>query len=50
MLTEVDTRCPFCHTPYAVAVEKFEVKLKERKIPVKSQKESFKIWKSGEED
>lgn len=50
MLTDVDTNCPFCQTPYVVAIEKPEVKQKERKVPVKTEKESFKIWKDFQKE
>lgn len=49
MHTQTDTECPFCHTEYsAVEEKKVEVRPKERKVPVKTEKESFKIWKDDE--
>ncbi len=44
MHTETDTACPFCHTPYVEVVVESP---KERKVPVKHQKESFKMWKES---
>lgn len=41
MLTEKATKCPFCKTEYGEAGEK----VVEKKLTVKTQKESFKIWK-----
>ncbi len=46
--SEENTKCPFCHTPYKAVEEKTAVKPKERKVPVKTEKESFKIWKDDE--
>lgn len=37
--TEKDTKCPFCKTEYL----KVEEKPKEKKLTVKTQKDSFKI-------
>lgn len=45
--TEQDTKCPFCHTEYSQDEEKTKKKPKERKVVVKTQKESFKIWKNN---
>ena len=45
--TQGDPKCKFCHTEYG-EVEEETRKIKvttERKVPVKPQKESFKIWK-----
>ena len=45
--------CPFCHTEYdenaenAENAEIAEKETKERKVPVKTKKESFKIWKDS---
>ncbi len=36
MYTKEDTKCPFCHTEHSEA----------KKITIKTQKESFKVWKS----
>lgn len=48
MHTKEDTKCPFCNTEYIEVVEKKpEEKPKERKVTVKNQKESFKIWKES---
>lgn len=40
--SETNTKCPFCHTEYE---EKIAEKPREKKLTVKTQKESFKIWK-----
>ena len=45
MYTQEDTKCPFCHTEYGKVEERIEERPKERKLTVKTQKESFKIWK-----
>lgn len=39
--TEKETKCPFCKTEYG----EVEEKPKEKKLVVKTQKDSFKIWK-----
>ena len=44
--SEVDTTCPFCHTPYRAEEAKIAEKPKEKKVRVRSQKESFKMWSS----
>ncbi|OHB08871.1 MAG: hypothetical protein A3I19_01035 [Candidatus Zambryskibacteria bacterium RIFCSPLOWO2_02_FULL_38_13] len=55
MHTEKNTKCPFCHTEYGEAEEKptveeksvNEEKPKARKVAVKTQKDSFKIWRNS---
>ena len=49
MYTEKAVACPFCHTPYVEVEEKSvgEEKNKVRKVAVKTQKDSFKIWKNN---
>lgn len=43
--TKENPKCPFCHTDYDKVEEKPKEKTKEKKVVVKSQKDSFKIWK-----
>ena len=45
--SEKKTKCPFCYTPYNAVEEKTAEKPKEKRIPVKSRKETFKIWKNN---
>ena len=46
MHTEKNIKCPFCHTEYGKTVgEKTKEKPKEKKLVVKTQKNSFKIRK-----
>ena len=42
--SEKQTKCPFCHTKYGEVIEE---ETKARKVPVKSKKESFKIWRKS---
>lgn len=42
--TEKDTKCPFCHSEYVIVEEKSGEKPKAKKLIMKTQKESFKIW------
>ena len=43
MHTEKNMECPFCHVKYVEAEEK----TKEKKLVVKTRKESFKIWRDN---
>lgn len=46
MFTEKDTKCPFCSSEYRGAKGAKEIKgAKERKLSVRSEEGSFKIWK-----
>ncbi len=54
MYTKEDTKCPFCHTEYSEVEEKIQVEYSEAEEntqeedeDVKTEKESFKIWKSN---
>ncbi len=56
MHTEIDTKCPFCHTEYVEVNEvaekesqeaKIQSAQSEKKAPIKIKKESFKIWKDS---
>jgi Zn finger protein HypA/HybF involved in hydrogenase expression len=46
---ENSKKCPFCHTAYGEVVEDPK-EPKMRKVPVKTQKDSFKIWKEDAAD
>lgn len=41
MRTEINIKCPFCHTEYS----EVEEKAKNKKGTAKTRKEFFKVWK-----
>lgn len=45
--TKERTKCPFCHTEYREVEEKNKTT---RVLPVKTVKDSFKMWKGGQSD
>lgn len=45
--SEAQTACPFCHTEHGKAEEKIIIEPKKKKLTVKTQKESFKMWKGN---
>jgi len=48
--SQEQTACPFCNTSYKVSEEKVAEKPKVKKLVVKTEKESFKMWNDDSEE